>query len=354
MRGSATAIAALVLLGTRLAWSQCSDPNDHTLCVHHLTPAESTQFSTSDGHLSAFWSTWASQGNDSINMFPPDWCMTGSCNFVGGATDGQIVVKAAANAAGLYLLSVVQDNIWVDPANGDDFGADATDFYFATEDSATIATCTDCTIGLYSSFLTFSTQQFQTWMGGTSPPTGTRLAYYDPNLWTWTTAAYTWATLKSVLNIDIEVISIDATHKAQEWFFPWDRFGATAALVPGTALAGKRLGFSGGYNDKDGDNATPDCLRWAGGHDPWVGAYWGDMLLSADMPAVQAMSAVRGTALRGAQKAAARVLSSEYYTLSGQRLLQTGHQTARSGNLVLRVNRMADGSSVGRLVSSGK
>ena len=333
------------------SYGQCSDPRDHTLCVHYLSAADSTAFATSSPTaLTGFWSNWAAY--DSIDMYPPDNCYPGRCNFVGGATDAELIVKAAANSIGLYMLTRVADNIWVDPANGDDWGADATDLYFADEDSATIATCTDCRIGLYSNYLTFTTQQFQTWMRASGQPTGARVAYYDANLWTWTTIAYDWATMKALLGIQIKVVSIDATHKAQEWFFPWDRYGT--GLADGTARAGKRVAFSGGYNDKDGDNANPDCLRWTG-NDPWdaTAAQWGDFLLAADMPPVKGVTSVRGGSFASRSAAAAKVLSSEYFTLSGQKLTVAALRM-QPGNLVVKVSRLADGHIQRQMVRAGQ
>jgi hypothetical protein len=276
---------------------------------------------------------------DRIELVSPDNCATGACGFV-GSDDAAAVIKAAATTQGIYLYIEVQDNTWVDRATPDACCDDSADLYLDEMDANAIFTCTSCLIGLYSSSLTYTTNQVQVSMGATAPPVDFRYAYYDNNLWSWQTMNLTWSQAHQLYNFDAEVITVDATHKTQEWFVPWEKLGD--GIEVGTSLNGKRIGFAGGYNDKDGDNPNPDKLRWPETGDPWAADaltvnYWGDLLLPADMGMVEAVSvreplrAARG-ALKTAPAATAR------YSLTGRRVEGAG---AHAGVLVERLSRGA-------------
>lgn len=340
---AAVALSALcVSMNTQ---AQCDDPYDQTLCVPTLSEIEEGQFSASDGQVSAFWNDWASR--DYIEMVSPNSCYPGRCGFT-GADDAMFTVKAAGTSKGLYLLTLAQDNVWVDRTTVDDWGSDCVDLYFDNLPSDDIASCTDCLIGLYSSALTFSTQQFQVWMGATQLPSGCRFAYYDANAWSWQTIGLDWMAASALYGLKVEVVQVDATHKAQEWFFPWERVGA--GLPVGTALGNKRMAFSGGYNDRDGDNPEPDCLRWLT-KDPWTiengETYWGDFLLAADMGTVQAAGIGVNHRAPQASRNALRVGNHDSYTLLGQRVTAS----AGEGQSRVIVQRSAGQS---RLVSTAR
>lgn len=302
------AASAVILAGAVISLGQvCDDPYDNNLCVY---PVSDPPSSIKDGAPSAFWSEWS--GRDFIEMVAPDDCYPQRCGFI-GSDDAIITIKAAATSSGLYMLSEVSDNTWVDRADANDWGADAIDFYFDAMSADDIWNCSDCTIGLYDSKLTYTTQQFQVWMGSSSPPSGCRLGYYDDNLWSWQTVGLDWAQLSVLYGIDIDIIQIDAVKKAQEWYFPWSKFAK--GLPEGTQLNGLRLAFSGGYNDKDGDNTNPDCLRWLG-KDPWAGDinYWGDFVLQSGIGGVPV------THVRQATVTDRRVAVVSSYTLRGERI----------------------------------
>jgi len=309
------AMAFVAVFLVSLSYGQtCGDAYDGNLCVY---PAVGFPANIRDGAVSDFWSNWS--GKDYIEMIAPSDCYPGRCGFV-GTDDAVITIKAAATSEGLYMLSEVKDNTWVDKASAEDWGADAIDFYFDAMDANAIWTCTGCLIGLYDSKLTYTTQQFQVWMGASAPPTGCRMAYYDENLWSWQTIGLDWVQLSVLHGIDIDIISIDATRKAQEWFFPWSKFGK--GLAQGTMLDGLKLAFSGGYNDKDGDNTDPDCLRWLG-KDPWAGDanYWGDFVIQPGVGSVGVIptNAPLSKASRGKETAG-------LYSLAGKRI--TGRMSA--------------------------
>jgi hypothetical protein len=333
-------------MGLGTAYGQCSDPFDAVLCVYKLDAAQAQQFSTTDGQISAFWSDWATK--DYVELLPPDDCYPGSCNFT-DETDGALTLKLAATVKGLYVYAAVQDNVWVDPSTPDACCDDSVDLYFDAMSADAIWNCTDCLVGLYDSKLTFTTQQFQVFMGANSVPTTFRLAFYDDALWSWTTQEQlTFTTAKSTYGIDIEVVEVDATHKTQEWFIPWTTFGK--GLQVGTALANQTYAFAGGWNDVDGDSPTSDKLRWPNGKDPWMGDdnYWGDMLLPADMGAVEAMPVAQPRRVAAARSAGP--VQSEYYSLKGERLRTSAVRTGTVAGMAVRRTMGADGSDVSSVV----
>jgi hypothetical protein len=293
------------------AVAACDDPFDNVLCVYTLSPADEAAFSATDGQVSAFWQAWDSR--DIVDLIAPDNCYPGRCGF-SGPDDASLVIKAAGTERGLYLLATVGDNIWVDPADDNDWGADAMDLYVDAQ---------DCLIGLYNSTLSYTTQQVFVWMGGAAAPSGCRIAYYDENMWSWQGTPMSWSDMGAVWGLQAEVVQVDATHKAQEWFFPWDRFGK--GLGVGTPLAGRRVALSGGYNDKDGDNTDPHCLRWLG-RDPWAEDaktvnYWGDLLLADDMGSVVSTTGARpGQARAAARRVAPNASGRAFNNLKGERI----------------------------------
>jgi len=308
-------LTVLAVLGfAAMASAQCADPFDAVLCVYPVTGAPTE---IRDNAVSNFWSDWS--GKDYMQMIPPDDCYPGRCNF-SGESDANIEIKAAGTSRGLYILLTVTDNTWVDRASADDWGADAVDIYFDALDANTAHTCTDCKIGLYTTDLTYTTQQFQVWMGASALPTGCRIAYYDELMWAWTAGYIDWNMLESQYGLQVDVIALSSTQKAQEWFFPWGSYGKKGTILAGTLLDGKKIAFSGGYNDKDGDNVDPDCLRWLG-KDPWSGApdpnNWGDLELQAGMGLVEPVSVKREKHL---PVSITTKTMREYYTLQGQRV----------------------------------
>ncbi len=339
MKQVVAVVVAMGVMAPMSAWGQCDDPYDVNLCVY---PAQESQINFArDGQASSFWSTWGS--NDYVEMIAPDDCFVDRCGFV-GSDDAILTIKAAATRVGLYLLSTVTDNTWVDRADAEDWGADAIDFYFDKDDANTIWTCTGCLIGLYDSRLTYNTQQFQVWMGAAAPSAGVRMAYYDDNLWSWQTLGLDWNQLATLYHIEIDIVTqgLGANQKAQEWFFPWIHFGKGLSI--GTVLDGMKLGFSGGYNDKDGDNTNPDCLRWTG-KDPWFGDanYWGDFEIQSGVGAVEDVAVRPGHALRPAASLAQQGVS-EFYTLQGQKVPRGTFGAARDNAVV--VQRSAGNASV--------
>jgi hypothetical protein len=339
------AVAAIALMcGAATTLAQCDDPFDQTLCVYTLTPTEEATFSSVDGAVSGFWDSWG--GRDYAELIYPDDCYPDRCGFT-GTGDAGLIIKAAGTGKGIYLYLAVQDNVWVDRSAADDIGADATDLFFDSMSPDDIFTCTDCLVGLYSTTLTYTTQQFQVWMGATAPPTGFNYQHYDEQLWSWQAMGLTWQAAEVLYGFKAEVITVDGTHKTQEWFFPWEKFGQ--GIPVGTDLGNRHVSLSGGYNDKDGDNPTNDCLRWTG-KDPWAGDaqtvnYWGDMVLAADMGTVQqVVSTIPQVAGRSGSVASSSVAHTDYFNLQGARLATSAVNALPVGSMVLKRITMRDGS----------
>jgi hypothetical protein len=277
-------------------------------------------------------------------MIPPDDCYPGRCNFVGGETDAMLTIRAAATERALYLYAAVQDNVWVDWPGGDSYGEDSVDLYFDKMTADEIWNCTDCLVGLYSSKLTFTTQQFQVFMGGSSVPAEFKLQHYDDALWSWTGVALTWANAEVIYGFRTEIIDVDATHKTQEWFFPWNFFGK--GIPVGTPLGGKLFAFSGGYNDMDGDNASPDCVRWLE-TDPWDGEQnrWGDLQLDATLGGAEHVG-INDLPDAGARvTSTASVKSTQFFTLKGEKLTEAAVRTLPAHTIVVKRHVLSDGTS---------
>ena len=322
----------LFLVQANTVVAQCDDPYDGTLCVQKLTDQQEAQFSASDGAVSPFWDQLT---GDYMELIPPTDCATDLCNF-SGEEDATLLIKAAGTPRGIYIYAAVQDNVWVDRTSADACCDDSVDLYFDKLSSDAIATCTDCLVGLYNSSLSYTTQQFQVFMGSSAMPPDFRFAYYDENLWSWQTMNLGYAAAQTMYGFEVEAVTVDGTHKVQEWFFPWEKFGGGIAV--GTDIGGMRLGFAGGYNDIDGDNTTADQLRWPEAGDPWkdkdVANYWGDLLVPQDMGSVVTVVATNPHVARRSARPAVEGAVTARYTLTGKRV-STGGAGALSANGVV-------------------
>lgn len=248
------------------------------LVARQLTAEEAMAFKM-DGRISPFWATWAA---DSLDMTPPANCYPDRCGFYGFG-DARVAVKAAWTSRGLYLCVSVRDDRWIGRTDADDWGADALTVYLDSQDAASIFTCTDCLIGLYASTLSYCTQAFRTWIGAGVPPETFHHSYYDEQLWSWQTVNVTRDAARSMYGMTMDAAFLSAGVRAQEWFIPWPSLGCGLQYPQPVDLYGRRIAFTAGYDDKDGEQDMPDCLRWLG-KDPWATDaqlvnYWGDILL---------------------------------------------------------------------------
>lgn len=104
------------------------DIDDDILVAYHLSKEQTAQFSYKDGKISEFWSEW--DDRDSILMVPSRNTYEGRRAFANDK-DAVMTVKAAGDAAGLYLYAEITDDEWMDvPTGVEAWIADAVDFYF--------------------------------------------------------------------------------------------------------------------------------------------------------------------------------------------------------------------------------
>lgn len=201
------------------------NPSDTTLIAYKLTPAQEGAFVTNDGTFPTFWEAdWS--GRDYAQVIPSTHCYPERCGFTDDS-DASMIIKAAGGSAGLYVLAVVTDNMWVSkPGGGDDWMYDCVHLYTDARSSEEILSCSDCLVGLYNSSLTYSSARYEVWMGDMSPPDNWTYGYYDDNLWSWQTLGLTWSSGESQFGIRGEVVHIDANTRAVEMLIPWGLLGA--------------------------------------------------------------------------------------------------------------------------------
>jgi len=203
------------------------DPNDDVLMVPTLSSTNVNAFSTNDSVISDFWyDEWASRDsmelNTSINSYPlrDPWS---------SSNDARLTAKAGAGEEGLYLLIEIHDDIWVDPMAGSNgWQYDAVDILIDALNSSNIGS-SDESIMVMPSWgwaITFSTVQYQLFMGNTSLPDAMRMAYYDNLFFTWaenTVQLDQSAVLYNGLSVEAGIV--DNTTKFIEMFIPWTWVG---------------------------------------------------------------------------------------------------------------------------------
>lgn len=338
---------SVAMLAASGSYALTADPADAVLGLYELTEAQTSSFSASDQKVSDFWKEWT--GKDYIDMNTTNNSYPGRDAW-SGTDDAHITVKAGYGKLGIYLYCEVTDNTWVDPVTGSEgWGYDAVDLYFDNKSSADISSGGDAVMvnPSYGWSLTFTSQQVQVWMGSTALPTTFRYSYYDELYWDWSRNEVEFATAATTYNgMAMEVVKVDDTHKTQEWFIPWSQVGVGG--VSGAKTAGTRFGFSGGYNDMDGEDGEVKSLRWKL-YDPFAGAEnalasWGDLELEKDIALGVAPKARNlGRQLTG------KITATQYFTLKGQRIAAPTAQYV--GNATMVVERaIVDGKAVSRLV----
>jgi len=317
IRGATVTAWALVILAGQ-APAQCTDPFDSTLCVYRLPPADSMSFSTTDGQVSAFWADWV--GRDSIELTSERNCCRANSACACVRSDNRLVVKAACDASGLYLLVLVEDSVMLDRSNSSDWGTDAVDMYFDALSSTVLDTCTGCLIGLYETSLAYTTFENQTWLGHATAVGVSRLGGFCSRYWgLGETCTCAWGQCAPPCGFSQDVVALDTFHMAAEYYVPWWWYSYNACDALPSDLAGKRLAFMVGYNDRDSATDTVTCLRWQHG-DPWTArepgeSHWGDLLLPQDLvPLGSAGHPVRALHSTKARAPVAR------FDLSGKRI----------------------------------
>ena len=334
------------------------DPGDDLLLVYRMPDNVAAQYEPNGTSVLDYWSDW--DGRDYIHMTP-----TATFSYPGrdhwtGPEDASMIIKAAGSPAGLYFYVEVSDNVWVDKVPGEmGWAMDAVDLYFDSKSSDAIkAGGADIMVNpAYGWALTYTTQQYQVWMGATALPTTFMLNYYDDLYWTWSYNEVEFSAAAARFDgMSMKVVSLDANTKAQEWFIPWSWVGTggISNLAQGT-----KIGFSGGYNDMDGDGAEVKCLRWQR-YDPFAGGdeegqisnnaldSWGDMVIVEEITV--------GTTLPTAGRVIdnARVVERGLYTLDGQRIAASNAASVRNHSMVIERSVLTDGTVSSRMVRTGR
>lgn len=241
---------------------------DAVLVAYGLTAEQEKQFKPADGAISPFWAAFDST-HDRIAMTQRRNGTDGAGFAVVINNDAGLTIKAAHSAAGLYLLFETTDNRWVDVANENHyFNYDALDVLLDSRSADEI-----CTGDVNSTFLnrfwglTLTTMQYQVAYGEHTPPANYKRN--GPMPWDFAYEFVPIAESAKRYGMEIDVITIDKYHRAQEWFIPWSQVGAGLDTEPDT---GARIGFAPGYNDFDPGEYLPGHsggLRWLKGTSPW-------------------------------------------------------------------------------------
>ena len=320
------------------ATTPAADPTDAILVAYPLTAGNAATFWTSMAAdtVASFWYTdWATR--DYIDMNTANNSYPGRNGWTSW-TDAEMWVYAAADQYGLYMYVLVEDNVFVDPTTDDWFwdGTDACIDLMSSDSIIAAGPTADILVNTAWNFgLTFTSQQFQVWVGAASShPTGMKYNFYDPAYFDWTYNDVNIADLPGQYNgMQVAVVNIDETHKAQQWFIPWTALGVTGLPV-GASVAGKRFAYESGYNDVDAATATGadvKCLRWLKGDPFGPGtsvaaneAFWGNIQVADEMTDPVAQS---GTKVKLHANAMPKigVVRTELYNLKGERIAASSH-----------------------------
>ena len=326
-----------------------------------LTKEEKAQFLTTSGTPSAFWTTdWA--GRDSIAMDPVNNAYPNSGDPWSGPNDSRLTVKAAADNAGLYLYFLIEDDKFLDPVDNR-WDYDATDFDIDERCSAQIRAggkdSSSTVHGEYPFAMDATGQQFQAWAG-----TSTVIGW---NTFHWDGVVYGTANIADLASqhngMAVKTSRIDSTHRAHEWFIPWEVISNGGDLKTGDSLAGRQFAFAGGYNDLDYPNgiygnataigSAVKRLRW-NLYDPFLKDWtkslssWGDIQMAADMPAVHGTTSIKIQKSGHSIMQDSRVLKDELYNLQGKKI-PTGLRNA-GNSLIIQRTLLTDGKTVSRWI----
>jgi hypothetical protein len=340
------------------------DPADGLLIAYRLTAEQKAAFSATDGVVSPFWdSDWADR--DFIDMNTVDNSYPGR-DMWDGEGDARITVKAAADAEGLYLYLLVEDNVFVDPiepTSPNVWMYDACDVYIDLLSSTEIGEGAPDILAMpdFRRALTFTTLQMIVFMGAAEIPTSIGYRMYDQVFFGWTNFnVIPFAEIPQFfIGMQIEVMRVDQTKKAQEWFIPWNYMGGGIGYKG--PLANKKFAFTAGYNDMDGDAGTVNSLRWKT-YDPYAITpeseglaideralnSWGDIIMAEDMPDAEGVSVKRPAFNRSLKHGT--VMKTELYNLKGERVLSKS--AVMKNSILIERSILSNGKTVSRTIAS--
>ena len=276
--------------------------DDNLLIAYALNEEFERQFSSKDNKISEFWNLFSN--HDKIELTQRKNTKNGdSFNFV-LTHDCNMSIKAAYGHDGIYLLYLINDDnnvAWPNKFVGTEkeqfySNFDAVDFLIDGRSIEEIVNADyNKTILFRGGGLTVTTKQYQIACGTEEErPTGFKRTIPDP--WDFHATYYEFDEAKEHFGIEVENVTIDHFHKAQEWFLPWSEIGGWNEEPP----AGTRFGFSGGFNDRDkGEHFPPGVnssggtvkasngIRWINNTDPWGSSKppyaWGEIELGGPL-----------------------------------------------------------------------
>ncbi len=276
------------------------DSDDRVLVAYGLNMEQEKQFSANDAKVSAFWALIDEQ-KDYINLTQRNNAAPDAAfNFV-LTHDCNMIVKAAYGADGIYLLYEINDDndvAWPNQLTATEneqfyLNFDVVDVLMDSRSITSISLPENKDLFISKSFgLTSTTRQYQIACGTENErPSGFKRALADP--WDFHATYFSFENARNQFGIEVENIKTDHFYKAQEWFIPWREYGDG---LPGEPDAGTRLGFSPGFNDRDGGEHFPpgvtssggsvkasNALRWIGKTNPWGSSQppyaWGEIEL---------------------------------------------------------------------------
>jgi hypothetical protein len=279
--------------------------------------------------MSPFWSDW-SVSDSSVAALTKT---TGQESVL----DAVLVVKAGATSQGLYVWWSAADDSIVHGTWEAGRRQDQLRMQLDPLPAGDIQRCTDCLIGLFESGLTCASREIAVYAGLIVPDELVfGFGYCLAPLMSWDETPYADpGQLLAERGPIVEVVRLSDSTLVGELFLPWGAIG----LLPGDALAGRRLAFCASYWDLD--DVAGGLLKLASwtGQDVWMGAeYWGDLVLPAGVAPVESLLAV-GLRSRSLPEESHGAEDLRYYTLTGQRLVTGGRAShAAIGVLVRRTS----------------
>lgn len=324
------------------------DKGDRIVVAYELSATQEAQFSSTDNKVADFWAIWGANETtlDYIYMDPSydggkhagNHSQDGF-DLTANPPDAATTIRYAYGANGIYLYWAQEDDQFVGVIQTEDmiFRNDAVDFQFDSHSSSDIY-ANNYRINDFNS-LTQNDVQFQQLFGGAGgePLSWFRRSYYDgsnPNL---VPVQVSWADSKTgEFKIEVEIVSVDAYNRIQEWLIPWAQVGNPG--LGSKPAVGTQIAHVCHYNDLDGSTTDrEDILCWNMGstynnlYGPTSPYRWNDIEFGPKVDDV-IISAVRPVSRI---KTSSRVLSTEYFTISGKRLPLVNNVVKNQGNTLV-------------------
>ncbi|MBD3345577.1 MAG: hypothetical protein GF401_10995 [Chitinivibrionales bacterium] len=280
-------VLMLCLFVTSLSVAQFERAPDQSLklTAYHLSSAEEALFQVDDNNQkSCFWYCWdISASLDRATLDENNWAYGTLPDGTGN--DCGMDLMAAYGDRGVYFLFQVTDDDWQGLIYPEAYGNDACELFIdqhsSTELYGSIGSAAPLFIDLSMSQLTESFAQFQIRFGGSEPVENFRYNLFNIHVAgePWLSNPENFVSYQTVRIDDAEALYgirvdiLDAeggvtSVRRQEWFVPWDVWGASPGVAPQSA--GSELAMTFGYNDLDA--AEPNsftALRWRLPGDPF-------------------------------------------------------------------------------------